>query len=213
MLSPAIWAGLDFITDPFCDCCGFPFDFDTGTGLALCAACLQDRPDYTSARAALKYNDTSRDLILGFKHADHMHLALSFMPWLKAAGREYWGRTDYLVPVPLHPRRLWSRRYNQSAVLAQRLSRQVGVPALVDGLTRTRNTAAQAKLKAKERAKNVRKAFAVSPKTADLMAGKVVVLVDDVYTTGSTVNECAKALRKAGAAEVHVLTIARVVRD
>lgn len=213
MLSPGVWAGLDFIADPFCECCGMPFDFDTGTGGALCAGCIQTRPEYTKARAALKYNDASRDLILGFKHGDQLHAVLAFMPWLKAAGQEFLGAADYMIPVPLHGRRLLARRYNQAAIIAQRLGRETGTAVLVNGLQRTRNTQTQGHLKSGERAKNVKRAFRVHPKLQDTIKGKSVILIDDVYTTGSTVNECTKALRKGGAAEVYVLCVARVVRE
>lgn len=213
MLSPGVWAGLDFIADPYCECCGIPFDFDTGIGGALCAGCIQSRPEYTMARAALKYNDTSRDLILGFKHGDQMHAVLAFMPWLKAAGQEFLGEADYVIPVPLHGRRLLARRYNQAAIIAQRLGKETGVQVLADGLQRIRNTQTQGHLKSGERAKNVRRAFRVLPKLCTKIKGKNIILIDDVYTTGATVNECAKALRKGGAAQIYVLCIARVVRE
>jgi ComF family protein len=213
MLSSGVWAGLDFIADPFCECCGLPFDFDTGTGGALCASCIQERPEYTKARAALKYNDTSRDLILGFKHGDQLHAVLAFMPWLKAAGQEFLGMSDYLVPVPLHRTRLLARRYNQAAIIAQRLGRETGIDVLAAGLERTRNTQTQGHLKSRERLKNVKRAFRVNPKLENVLKGKTVTLIDDVYTTGATVRECTKALRKGGVAQVYVLSIARVVRE
>ncbi len=212
-LSSHVWAGLDFISDPFCDCCGYPFDFDTGADGALCANCLHEHPDFDKARSALKYNEMSRNLILGFKHGDNLHAVLSFMPWLKAAGQEFLSEADYLVPVPLHNRRLLMRRYNQAAIITQRLGKETGVNILLDGLMRCRNTKSQGHLKAGERAKNVRRAFEVPQRFCSTIHGKTIVLIDDVYTTGSTVNECSKALRRAGAFRINVLTVARVVKE
>ncbi len=213
MLSPQVWAGLDFLVEPFCRRCTMPFDFDNGTGHHLCGACLEHEPEYTCARAALKYNDTSRDLVLGFKHGDQIQAILSFLPWLKAAGQEFLGEADYIIPVPLHRWRLLARRYNQSAILAQRIGKDVGIPSLITGLKRTRHTPSQGNLRSRDRQKNVNKAFAINARYKDRIMGKSIVLVDDVYTTGSTVNECAKVLKKAGAKDVYVLCIARTVRE
>lgn len=213
MIAPDIWAKLDFITDPFCQTCGFPFEFDTGSGMHLCGSCIQKKPPYDSARAALKYNDVSRDMILGFKHGDQMHAVLAFMPWLKAAGQDMLMNADYLIPVPLHRWRLIKRRYNQAAIIAQRLGKETDIPVLVDALGRTRNTPTQGYLKANERFKNVRKAFDMDPKYADRLKGKNIILIDDVLTTGATIKECTKVLRKAKVNRIDVLTVARVVRD
>lgn len=208
-LSPAAWAGLDFIADPFCGACGFPFDIAVEKG-SLCAPCLEDAPPFAQGRSALRYNEGSKALILGFKHGDRTEIAPSFIPWLKRAGQEVLEGADMLVPVPLHRLRLLSRRYNQAALIAQALGRDTGLPVVADFLLRLRHTPTQGHLKAKERYDNVKKAFALSPKHD--AKGKAIVLVDDVYTTGATVKECARVLMKAGAARVNVLTVARVVR-
>lgn len=216
MLAPEIWAGLDFIAAPYCNICCIPFEFDTATGTELCASCIQKAPDYNRARSALKYNDASRPLILGFKHADQTHAVLAFMPWMKASGVEFISgahKADILIPVPLHPLRLLARRYNQAALLAHKFSKETGIPVFLDGLKRVRHTPSQGHLNAGERAKNVKKAFAVTPRYIEQIKGKNILLIDDVYTTGSTVNECARALKKAGAFEVNVLCIARVVKE
>lgn len=212
-VSPKAWAELGFITAPFCSVCGFPFDFEVTKGQeALCAACLKDRPVFESARSALVYNDASRDFILGFKHGDQTHAVVTMVPWLKMAAGDYLEKADVFVPVPLHRWRLLRRRYNQAALMAQSLGRACGKRSVLNGLLRTRSTPSQGHLKANERALNVKRAFSVNPKRRSELAGKNVVLVDDVYTTGSTVEECTKALLEAGAAKVYVLTLARVVR-
>lgn len=212
-LSPKAWADIDFIRNPMCRKCGVPFSFEVEEGdQTHCAPCLDYSPPFETARAALKYNDHSRDLILGFKHADQMHAVVSFIPWLKMAGTDMLKEADALVPVPLHRWRLLKRRYNQAAVIAQYLGKECGVPVLHQGLVRTRSTPTQGHLSHAERAKNVKRAFAVHPRYKSEIEGKTIILIDDVYTTGSTVKECAKTLLNAGAAKVHVLTLARVAR-
>ncbi len=209
MLAPKAWADLDFIADPFCVACGFPFDF-TVEKETLCGTCLADTPPFETARAALKYNDASRSVILGFKHGDKTHAVTAFMPWLKRVGTDMIAQADYLVPVPLHRRRLIGRRYNQAAIIAFALGKETHVTVAPDMLVRTRHTPSQGHLKAKERFNNVKKAFSFNSKYQ--VKDKTIILIDDVYTTGATVQECAKALLNAGAAKVHVLTLARVVK-
>lgn len=211
MIAPSVWNRLEFLAAPHCAACGWPFEFAVEEG-SLCAACLKRRPAFGMARSALKYNDASRDLILGFKHADKTHAVPAFVPWMRAAGREILPAADFLVPVPLHRLRLISRRYNQAALIAYALSKSAGVPVLPDALLRIRPTPPQGHMNIKERRRNVRRAFAVNPERAGQVAGKTIVLIDDVYTTGATVEECAKVLLKSGAGAVNVLTLARVVR-
>ena len=209
-VAPDIWAGLDFIADPFCTICGFPFDFEVDED-SQCASCLALPPPYETARAALKYGDTSRDIILGFKHADKTFAVTAFVPWLKRAGKEMLVEADIIAPVPLHYWRMVSRRYNQSALIAQALAKETNKEIIADLLKRTRATPTQGHLNAKQRFRNVRRAFAMNKKHD--VRNKVIVLIDDVYTTGATIKECTKVLVKAGAKKVHVLTLARVVRE
>ncbi|MCB1651023.1 MAG: ComF family protein [Alphaproteobacteria bacterium] len=211
-LSPEGWQKLEFITAPFCENCGFPFSFEVQEH-TLCAACIDYPPSYDSARAALKYGDGSRDLILGFKHGDKTHLLPGFVPWLCRAGAQMLTQADYLIPVPLHYRRLVRRRYNQAALIAQGISKETGVPVLIEALRRTRSTPPQGYMNASDRHKNVRRAFEIHPLYASMIKDKTLILIDDVYTTGATVNECTKVLKKAGAKAVHILTLARVAHD
>ncbi len=210
LIASHAWRGLDFITDPLCARCGLPLDFEIGQG-GQCMDCLDQPPAFDSARAALKYNDVSRHLILGFKHGDKTHVVKSFTPWLEQVGREMLTKADYLVPVPLHPFRLISRRYNQSALIAQNLSEFLDIVHLPTMMLRVRATPSQGHLNGDERAKNVRKAFAINPKYKEMIRGKSLVLIDDVYTTGATIQECSRVLRQCGAGQVHALTLARVV--
>lgn len=219
MISPSAWSELDFINNPQCDKCGVPFGFEVagvegidGENGTQCLQCLDYPPPYNTARSALKYNDQSRNMILGFKHADKTHAALAFVPWLKMAGAGMLEEAEAFIPVPLHRWRLLKRRYNQSSMMAHYLSRETNIPVLHQGLLRTRPTQTQGHLNFEQRRKNVKRAFVANDKHVDDIKGKTLILIDDVYTTGSTVKECTKALTKAGAKAVHVLTLARVVR-
>lgn len=206
------WAGLSFITTPCCARCGLPFTHDLGRD-AMCAACAAAEPAFTRARAALVYDDASRPLILAFKHADRTRSAGPFGAWMARAGVELLADADLIVPVPLHRRRLAHRLYNQSALLAQAIARASGVAWDPLVLARRRATPSQAGLGRLGRARNVAGAFAVRPGRRGAVAGRRLVLVDDVLTTGATVDACARALLRAGASRVDVLTLARVVPD
>lgn len=211
-LCATCWAKLSFIGGAMCPCCGTPFDYAGAEGL-VCGACLAMPPKFSRARAALRYDDASRDLILGFKHADRLDYAPAFAKWLARAGAGLLRETDAILPVPLHWRRLLFRRFNQSAELARALGRRAEIPVLPDALIRTRPTPSQGKMpSALARRRNVRRAFAVRESAKPAISGKRLLIVDDVMTTGATVNACARVLAKAGAADVAVVTLARVVR-
>lgn len=206
----ACWSAVTFLDGQGCACCGMPFSVDLGEG-SLCAACLARRPAYASARAILAYDEASRGAVLALKHADRLDLVPGFARWLARAGRAQLADSDVVVPVPLHRFRLWRRRYNQSAELARRLAADFGLATAPLALVRTRATASQGAMpSARARRKNVQAAFRVA--RPEQVAGKRVLLLDDVLTTGATAEACARALLRAGAARVHVLALARVVR-
>ncbi|OFX10696.1 MAG: amidophosphoribosyltransferase [Alphaproteobacteria bacterium RIFOXYD12_FULL_60_8] len=208
-LCPTCWEGIRFISQPCCARCGLPFELpDTEEGApSLCAGCIAEPPDFDQARSVLLYDDASRGLILKFKHADRTEGAPAYARWLARAGAEMLAECDVIAPVPLHRWRLFLRRYNQAALLARHLGRLSGKPVAPDLLTRCRATPTQGGLDRRGRLGNVKGAFA-SPRPARV-EGKTVLLIDDVFTTGATVGECAKALRRAGAERVFVLTLAR----
>ena len=164
-----------------------------------------------TARAALGYDGAARTVLLGFKHGDRQHLARLMAPHVARAGAAVLGADALLVPVPLHFTRLWSRGFNQAALLARAVGKRTGTPLAVDALVRVRRTALSRGLNRRKRAENVRAAFRVRSRAA--VRGRNIVLVDDVYTTGATADACARTLLRAGAARVDVLTWARVVRD
>lgn len=206
------WVEAKFITAPQCTICGVPYSFDPG-GDAVCGACIRARPLYDRARAVLRYDDLGRRLVVAFKHGDRTHGAPTFGRWLARAGAELIADADLATPVPLHRWRLLRRRFNQSAMLAQAICRCDAGRSLrfaPDLLLRRRHTPSQAGLNAAQRRRNVRHAFAVNSRRAGQIEGRRILLVDDVFTTGATVSECARILRAAGAAAVHVVTLARV---
>lgn len=208
-LTPERWSRIRFIEAPFCDACGTPFEYDIGPG-ALCVLCQAEKRDFVRLRAACLYDETSRDLILKLKHADRTDLASLFAIWLARAAADLLAQADLIVPAPLHRWRLLHRRFNQAAEIARPLSRLCGVPCLADGLDRRRATASQAGKSALGRRRNVAAAFAVPPQRRARIAGRRVLLIDDVFTTGATAGGCARALLAAGAAAVDVAVIARV---
>lgn len=214
MISAEAWAGLNFIADPQCHRCGFPFDFDDGSINEgnICLACSKSPPLFDKARSALVYDDASRDIILGFKHGDQTESVPCFVPWLMQVGQSIVDRSDYIIPVPLHRFRLMKRRFNQAGLMAQYLSKASHISTMLDGLVRQRATETQGHLNSNERKKNVKNAFAVNPKHKDFLKSKNILLIDDVYTTGATINECTKVLLKAGVSSVNILTLARVVK-
>ncbi len=205
------WGGLSFIERPFCACCGLPFEFDVADG-AVCGACAARQPAYDAARTVLRYDDASRPLILSFKNGDRMQAGRHFGGWMARAGAELVQRADLVAPVPLHWRRLAVRRYNQSAELARGVAAAGGVELCVDLLRRTRATSSQGGLNRRARRLNVRGAFAVSPRRRPAIQGARILLADDVLTTGATVEAAARTLKRAGAVQVDVLVLARVVR-
>lgn len=210
LIEPENWRALEFLSAPLCVRCGAPFEIDLGPDQS-CAACIARPPVFDRARAALAYNDMSRNIVLRFKHgSDRSGLAL-MARWMVQAMPELVDSADLIIPTPLHYRRLLSRGFNQSLVLAAALSRNSGTPLAHHALKRVRATPSQAGLSAGGRKRNVRGAFVVSARGVKRVRGKRILLVDDVFTTGATAEACTRALRKAGAAHVDVATLARVV--
>jgi ComF family protein len=206
------WSEVGFLAQPHCAACGLPFEFDLGAD-ALCGACAREPPVFERARAAFRYEDASKDLILRFKHADRTDSAPAFARWMARAGAALLAEADLIAPVPLHWMRLFVRRYNQAALLTSALARLSGKPAVNDLLVRRRRAPSQGGLGAAARRRNVAGAFAVHPRHRDLVEDRRVLLVDDVLTTGATVSACAAVLLRAGARAVDVLTLARVARS
>ena len=209
-LCPACWSKLSFIAPPYCERLGIPFPFDPGPGI-LSLEAIADPPAYQRARAAVRYDDIARALVHALKYGDRLDLAPTMGRWMAGAGRALLAEADAIVPVPLHWRRQWARRFNQSALLAEVLAKASGVTVAHTALKRVKATPQQVGLAKTERAQNVQGAFRVAPDGKAEVAGRRLVLVDDVLTSGATAEACSRALLRAGAAQVDVLVFARVV--
>ena len=209
-LCPACWSKLAFIAAPYCPRLGIPFAYDPGPGI-LSMQAIADPPAYQRARAAVRYDDVAAKLVHAFKYGDRLDLAPLMGRWMTRAGTELLADADALVPVPLHWRRLWTRRFNQSAALAATISNLSGVPVAHAPLRRVKATQQQVGLSRKDRASNVQGAFRVDPARKAEVAGRRLIVIDDVLTSGATVDACARTLLRGGAARVDVLVFARVV--
>lgn len=200
------WREIHFIRPPLCDVLGIPLPFDPG-GSVVSARAAATPPDYDRGRAVAEHTGTMRPLISAFKYSDRLEPRQVFGRWMELAGRDLLAAADLIVPVPMHRLRLWQRQYNQSAVLAKEISRLTGVPVRYAVLVRHKRTPQQVTLTAAERLRNPRGAFQVPKRQRHKIAGRRVLLIDDVLTTGATVNACARCLKAAGASGVDVLTL------
>jgi len=210
-LSPDAWSRVQFLEAPVCDGCGAAFAFDGGAFAdARCAACLARPYVFERARAACVYDEASRGLILRFKHGDQQQFAGLFARWLGRAASDLIAEADAVVPVPLHPMRLLSRRFNQAAEIARPLARHAGLDYLPDALIRERRTTTQGGKSMRGRRLNVVRAFGVTQAGRRRVKGRRILLIDDVLTTGATGEACARALLEAGARAVDLAVIARV---
>jgi ComF family protein len=208
-LSAEAWSRITFLDDPVCDGCETPFEYAQGDG-ARCAACMARPRAFSRARAACLYDENSSGPILQLKHADRTDLAPLFAHWLSRAARDLLAQADAVTPVPLHRTRILRRRYNQSAEIARPLARLHGLAYLPDAISRTRATETQGGKSGSGRRRNVAAAFEVPRSRIAQVAGKRIVLIDDVMTTGTTLEGCARALLKAEAACVDVAVVSRV---
>jgi ComF family protein len=206
----ACWSKLSFIAPPYCPRLGIPFVYDPGPDL-LSMEAIANPPAYRRARAAVRYDDVARTLVHALKYHDRTDLAPAMGRWMARAGEELLSGADLLVPVPLHWRRGWSRRYNQSGALARVIEKQCGVAVASDVLRRIRPTPQQIGLNRSQRASNVQGAFKAAADRSAAIHDRRVVLIDDVLTSGATADACARALLRARAAQVDVLVFARVV--
>lgn len=204
------WPGIDFIEPPRCDVLGIPLPFPSAETV-VSAAALANPPVYDRARAVARYDGVMRELVHAFKYGDRHEGVKLFCRWMRHSGADVLEDAEILIPVPLARVRLWSRRFNQSALLARALSRATDIPDNPYSLKRTRWTVSQVGLSTEQRKANVAGAFRVPEQQRAGIAGRNVILIDDVITTGATANACARALKRAGAARVDVLALARVV--
>ena len=212
-LCPPCWGQIDFIARPFCDVTGIPLPYDSlayGKDQQIVSAlALAQPPLYDRARAVAQFGDVMRHLVHKLKYGDRREGLSLFGRWMLMTGHEFLLESDLIVPVPLYRTRLWQRRFNQSALLGFELQHLTGIPVDVFSLKRRRATRSQVGLSQNARRTNVTGAFDLSPRRKKLIEGRNILLIDDVLTTGSTVDACAHTLKKSGASSVNVLVLAR----
>jgi ComF family protein len=209
-LCVACWNELRFIEEPFCKRLAIPFDYETTDDEEQVSEEVKlSPPVFNEARAALLFTETSRRLIHGLKYQDRQELVPLLSLWMARAGRDVIEKADMLIPVPMHRLRFFTRRFNQSAELARALGKRTGKYYEPNLLIRVKKTKPQVGLTHYERAHNLDNAFKVMKPHE--IADKNILLIDDVITTGSTLNICAQTLYDAGAREVNVLAPVRVL--
>lgn len=217
-LCPVCWAETEFITGCACSRCGVPLP-DEGLGedeaeaALICDDCLARARPWVRGRAALVYRGTGRKLVLMLKHGDRLDLAPALGDWVARAAVPLLRPEMVVVPVPVHLRRLATRKYNQAALLSARVAQVHGLTHLPQALRRVRHTPMQDHGGVEDRFANVAEAIAVAPRQAARVQGRAVLLVDDVMTSGATLAASAEALRAAGSGPVSVLVLARAVKD
>lgn len=208
------WSQTPFITGLVCDACGCPLPGEDTQGAdILCDDCLTIARPWDRGRAALGYRDLGRKFVLSLKHGDRVELARVAAPWMQRAATPFWSEDVVLVSVPLHWTRLLQRKYNQAGLLAMRLAEHSQVDFYPEALLRTRRTSPLDGHSREARFAALSGTIEPHPKEGQVLAGRKVVIVDDVMTSGASFAACAEACRQAGAAQVFVLALARVVKD
>lgn len=205
------WKDIQFIQDPQCKICGHPFQYHIEEEF-FCSSCIEKQPSYNKARSVFVYNDSSSYLIKSFKYHDDLTNCNLYAKWLANISKDI-SPDSILIPVPLHPLRLFIRKYNQAALIANSLGSIKKIPVLQDALIRTKYLPSQYKFNTRQRLLNVKGVFNLNKKYIDVLKGKFVVLIDDVITTGATIEECSKVLKKADVSKIFVLTLAKTLKS
>jgi ComF family protein len=207
-LCPPCWSKITWISDPKCQICGTPFD--TNINL-ICANCLQKRPHFDRAVSVFEYNEFSKGIIIKFKHCDAIRMANPAASWIYRAAETEINAADMIIPVPIHLFKRLKRKYNQSELLAREISKISGILYEPRILRKIKHTRQQEGLSANARKRNLVGSFGVDEAYVGLLQDKNIILADDVFTTGSTLNECAKILKKHGAKTVICVTMAKTL--
>lgn len=206
-LSSEGFSKIQFISEPYCRQCGAPLKFSK----EVCKSCDQEHFLFQEARSIFIYDYYSKKLILQYKHGDRLSLSSVFGQWMSAYGAEVISGTDVLIPVPLHPKRLRKRMYNQAAELVKVISKLSDKSYVLDGVLRVKETASQWHEDRESRYENMRDAFEVNPKFKESIQGKTIMMVDDVMTTGATLNACAATILTFKPKKIIALTLSKVL--
>lgn len=207
------WGKTPFIGGLVCDCCGVPLPGEGDGTRILCDDCMKIERGWHRGRSALIYKDNARRMVMALKHGDRLDLARPAGGWMARALAPILSPDMLVVPVPVHWTRLMKRRYNQAAVLAKALAREARLDLAPDALIRPRRTLPHERMSVEARFANMADAIQPHPKRGAQLDGRHVLLVDDVMTSGATLEACAQAARAAGAADIDAITLARVVKD
>lgn len=209
-LCPNCWNKISFISNPSCAICSYPFENETSEDL-ICGYCLQKKPSFDKAFAVMKYDENSKILIHKFKFNDQLHLTKIFSKWIINSISDNKNNIDIIMPVPIHKFKLFFRKYNQSALLSNEIGAKLKINTLQRALIKTKYTKPQTSLSKKNRLSNIKNTIKINEKYKKEIQNKNILIIDDVYTTGATLNECAKLLKKSGCNKVYIATIAKTL--
>ena len=207
------WKKVEFIHKPFCDKCSTPFEFKISED-DICLACIKNKPLYIKARSAFVYDNEISKLIFKFKFYDKMYLKRFMAKCMVNASADIIDKIDIFIPIPLHKKRLIFRKYNQSLLLANEIAKLTNKNVIYNFLCKTKHTAPQATLKQSDRKSNLKNKFAFNEEYLDRISefkNLNFAIIDDVMTTGSTINECIKVLNDVGIKNVYAMTFAKTV--
>lgn len=208
-LCPECWREAYFIAGCACPKCGGQMLGDHNDANILCDDCLNNPRPWISGCAVFSYNAKARSMILALKRHDRHDLIAPFAHWMLRRGADIFPPSPVLIPIPLHWQRQWRRRFNQSALIAQKMAQMAGLECCLDGLKKCRRTPELKDHTAEERRKLLHASMAINPARAGCVVGRAVVLVDDVFTSGATFSEAARVCLEAGAKTVSVISLAR----
>ncbi len=202
------WGKIAFITKPYCRICSYPFEYEEDEE-AICGYCIKQKPKYDKAIAVFKYNEHSKALIHKFKYQDQLQILDFFVNLMLNMGQDVIKESHIIIPVPIHKFKLFNRGYNQAALLAMKLAANTQLEYLPEALSKKNNKTSQAGLTKEERKRNIKNSFVLNPKYAEQIQGKNILIIDDVITTGATIFECCKELKKAQPNKIFVLSLAK----
>lgn len=207
------WIDTFFITGAICDCCALPLIGEEEDQILLCDACVENPPSWKKGRSSISYSGAGRRILLSLKHGDKLAVVEPIANWMIKSGKDILHSNTLIVPVPLHWTRLIKRKYNQAALLSNQISWRTKITTIPDVLIRIKATKMQKKISYEERYINQSNAFSINKRYSAKVKNRNIVLIDDVLTTGATLNACAKVCYDGGAKSVNILVFARVARE